>query len=236
MVSKVELIHGDCLKIIKNLPHDSVDMVLTDPPYLLHGGAGGGIGRNRNFLKELADSDLQGGFAVDLFLESLFGLFRHKECFNGVFFCSIKQVADYLNFAKSHGLQYGLGVWHKTNPPPLCNNKYLGDIEYWIYIKGKRARLGGEFGDKSMVYRSPINITDKKRYKHATIKPVPMLEKFLNVHTNSDDLVFDPFMGSGSTGVACLNSGRRFIGIEINETYFQTASKRLSDYEIGNPA
>ena len=95
---------------------------------------------------------------------------------------------------------------------------------------------GGEFGDKSMVYRSPINITDKKRYTHPTIKPVPMLEKFLNVHTNSDDLVFDPFMGSGSTGVACLNSGRRFIGIEIDETYFQTASKRLSDYEIGNPA
>ena len=77
------------------------------------------------------------------------------------------------------------------------------------------------------MYKSTTNRADKKLYGHPTIKPIPLLLKYLTNHTESGDVVFDPFMGSGSTGVACVNTSRKFIGIERDDKYFDIGSKRI---------
>ena len=128
-------------------------------------------------------------------------------------------------------MQYGITLWHKSDPTPLCNNKYLNDVEWCIYIKQSGKRIKGDYTTKSLVYKSGQNRADKKLYGHPTIKPVPLLLKYLTNHSDTGDVVFDPFMGSGSTGVACKNTGRNFIGIELDEKYFEIAKRRIEELQ-----
>lgn len=225
------LINGDCLEKMKQIPKGHVDMVLTDPPYELSKSKGGGMmGKGgRKFMQEVKAQGMIDGIDTEVFLNSCLGLFDHKQKFCAVITCSTKQIIEYISWAENKGLQYGLGVWYKSNPAPLCNYKYLNDVEYWIYIKGNKSKILGNYHTKSMVYKSQINKKDKKLYGHATCKPVEFMEKFLINHSIDEATILDPFMGSGSTGVACKNLNRKFIGIELDEGYFNIAKNRIEN-------
>jgi site-specific DNA-methyltransferase (adenine-specific) len=233
------LINGDCLEGIKNIRRGSVDMVLTDPPYemflqksMKRLKSGMLRGDDRQFQEQLKNDGLTVGFDVENFLESCLAIFDKKQEFCGVFTCSTKQLNQYLSWAIEKKLQYGIGVWNKTNPAPLCNCKYLNDVEYWIYIKGNKSKILGSYATKSMVYTSKVNKADKKEYGHPTCKPVELMEKFIVNHTTIGSTVFDPFMGSGTTGVACKNLNRKFIGVELDETHFDTAKDRIENHIV----
>lgn len=228
--SMINLMQGDCLERMKEISRGSVDMVLTDPPYELSKSKGGGMmGKGgRIFMEEIKADGMINGIDTESFLNNCLNLFNTKHYFCGVFTCSTKQVIEYISWAESYKLQYGVGVWNKTNPAPLCNHKYLNDVEYWIYIKGNKSKILGNYQSKSMVYTSPVNKKDKITYGHPTCKPVELMEKFVFNHTVKDSTVLDPFMGSGTTGVACLNLGRKFIGIELDANYFGIAEARIN--------
>lgn len=207
------LMFGNCLDRMKEIPDGSVDMVLTDPPYELSKSKGGGMmSGGRKFMRQVRDAGMIDGINTESFLDICLAMFSHKQKFCGVFTCSNKQVIEYISWAESNGFQYGIGVWQKTNPAPLCNCKYLNDVEYWIYIKGDTSK---------------INKADKAEFGHPTCKPVELMEKFIVNHTEPGGVVVDPFMGSGSTGVACANTGRKFIGIELDPTYYGIACERV---------
>ena len=226
-------VQADCLEAMRLIPDGSVDMVLTDPPYEIS-NSGGGMMNDREFIRHIdAMGMCKSGFDVSGFLTDIVRLFASKQHVNGVFFCSMKQLSAYLNWAEKEGLQNGVGVWQKTNPAPLCNNKYLNDLEYWVYIKGSNARIGGTYATKSMSYVSKVNKADKILYGHPTVKPVDLVEKFLINHTAPGMRVLDPFLGSGTTGVACENTGRKFIGIERDPTYFSIAARRIATASLG---
>ena len=229
ITDNVRLMFGDCLERMKEIPNGSIDMVLTDPPYELSSSKGGGMmGKGgRLFMEELNEAKLIEGIDVSDFLNVILTKFIKKQQFCGVFFCSMKQLSKYINWAESNELQVSVGVWHKSNPAPLCNFKYLNDVEYWVYIKGDKSKILGNYQSKSMVYSSPINAKDKKKYNHPTIKPIEILEKFLINHSVEGSVIFDPFMGSGSTGVACNNLNRKFIGIELSPEYYGTSCGRI---------
>ena len=224
----MNLMLGDCLERMKEIPDGSVDMILTDPPYEISNSGGGMMGKDgRVFIEQVDSMNMcKSNFDVRGFLENVKPLFK-KGCYNGLFFCSLKQLHEYLSFAIENKYQYGITMWHKSDPTPLCNNKYLNDIEWCIYIKQSGKHIKGDYSTKSLVYKSATNRVDKKLYGHPTIKPIPLLLKYLTNHTESGDVVFDPFMGSGSTGVACKNTGRKFIGIEKDAGYFEIAKQRL---------
>ncbi len=230
----IQLIKGDCLIEMQNIPDKSINMILTDPPYEISKSVGGMMERdNRNFIKHIdAMGMANSGFNVTNFLYSCIFKFKDLQSFNGVFFLSLKQLHNYIQFAIENKLQYGLTYWHKSDPAPLCNNKYLNDVELCIYIKGKNARIYGNYKSKSMVYKSATNRKDKMLYGHPTIKPVDLMEKYLINHSNEGDVIFDPFMGSGSTGVACKNLNRSFIGIEMDSKYFKIAKNRIENHIV----
>lgn len=224
------LMQGDCFQNIHHISTGLIDMILTDPPYEISNSGGGMMEKgNRKFIKEIDNLGMcKSNFNVSDFLNICLSKFSHKNKFCGVFFCSMKQLSKYISWAEDNKLQVGVGVWHKSNPPPLCNFKYLNDVEYWVYIKGNKSKILGDYYSKSMVYSSQINTKDKKLYGHPTIKPVEILEKFLINHSSEGSTIFDPFMGSGSTGVACKNLNRNFIGIELNEEYYDISLKRIN--------
>ena len=224
------LYNGDCFSVLKEIEIDTVDMVCTDPPYLIEteGGKKFLLEGNRESFNEIKAADIHEGIDISKFLDATLELFSDNRRYCGVYFHSTKQIIDYITWAEKYSFQYNIGVWHKTNPIPLCGNKYLNDVEYWIYIKGNKSKILGSYASKSMVYTDVVNKIDKEKYNHPTIKPVPLMEKFVINHTKEGDTILDPFMGSGSTGVACKQNNRNFIGIELDQTYFDTAANRIN--------
>ena len=123
---------------------------------------------------------------------------------------------------------------HNSNALPTYSNKYLSDTEYLLYFrKGKGKCFPKSYEDAKTYYIAPINHKDKKMYGHPTIKPLDITEKVIRNSSQVGWTVLDPFMGSGTTGVACINTGRNFIGIEINKNYFETAESRIKSAKGG---
>ena len=138
----------------------------------------------------------------------------------------LKQIAEENKFK-----QFRLIRWDKTNPVPV-NSKlnYLSNAtEYALTcVKGGKPTFHSEYNPG--IFKYPI-CSGKERTEHPTQKPVSLMRDLLDIHTNEGDTVLDAFMGSGSTGIACKNLNRNFIGIELDENYFNIAKERIENYK-----
>lgn len=120
-------------------------------------------------------------------------------------------------------------VWCKTNPTPMTNDVWLPDIEYCLCFKESKApRYNDGYELKSKWYISVKNKSDKDLYKHPTIKPLELVKRHLLHSTKPNDMVLDCFCGSGTTCLAAKETGRRFIGMEIDPEYHKIAVNRLN--------
>lgn len=222
----MKLICGDCYEELKKIPDNSVDLVVTDPPYEIVGLYGAGIIKNRPYLSEMMKSNLGEGINID-FLNELSRIMKHIYIY---IWCNKEQIYDYLTyFVKEKGCNFEMFIWHKTNVPPFTNGHYLKDKEYCLLFWEQGCKIQGNYETMSTVYRSTINSKDKLYYKHPTIKPLNIIENFIKNSSREGDVVLDCFMGSGTTGVACRNLNRDFIGIEINPEYFQIRKNRIEN-------
>lgn len=224
----IDLRCGDCLEIMKDIEDNSVDMVIIDPPYENdnHGGGTTELAQ-RKLVKDLHIDFMSGGFDYDIVFKELLRICKIP---NMMIFCSNKQVSKIMSYFEAiPKITTTLLVWHKTNPSPLCNGKYLSDCEFVVYVRGKGATFNNDtpFEFKHKVYTSPI-VSNKNRL-HPAQKPIELLERYILLHSKENDIVLDVFMGSGSTGVACVNTNRNFIGIELDEGYFEIANKRIKE-------
>lgn len=223
----MQLIRGDCYEEIKKIPDNSVDLVITDPPYEIKGIHNcKGVIEDRPYLFQMRDSNL--GEGIDLVL--LDELTRVLKNIYIYIWCNKEQIYDYMTyFVEEKGCNFEIMIWHKTNTPPFTNNHYLKDKEYCLLFWDKKCKVVGKYDTLKTVYTSGINIKDKKLYKHPTIKPLDIIENFIKNSTKEGDTVLDCFMGSGTTGVACRNLNRNFIGIEIDEEYYEIRKERIEN-------
>ena len=213
----------DCLYGMRQLPDNCVDLVVTDPPYVIEtSGAGIYKQADKQYVKEL--NNMKDGFSTQVLDE----LCRIMKKINIYFFCSQKQIIPLLDyFVKGKKCNWNLLTWHKTNPVPACGNKYLTDTEYILFFREKGVKIYGEFKTKFTYYITPLNQSDKKKYGHPTIKPINIVTNLIVNSSLENGIVFDPFMGSGTTGLAALELNRKFIGIELNEEYFELSKQRI---------
>ncbi len=227
--SKTSLYLGDCFDKLNLIPDKSIDLVIFDPPYLINQGkSGGAFGKNKQ--KYHADlEDIINGFDF-----KLFNLLHQKmKKINYYVFANKTLFFDLVNYHRNHHpeLLLDILIWNKTNPIPVCHNKYLSDCEYVLFVKEKGVPIAGTFSTKKKVFQSPMNVKDKKKYKHPTPKPVPFLNNLITNSSKEGDTVLDMFMGSGSTGESALLLNRKFVGIELNPSYFETAKTRLAQID-----
>lgn len=214
----------DCLEGLAAVPDKSVDLVVTDPPYDVHAGNCGGCFGDRQAYRDIAP--LSNGFSEEVLDE----LCRVLKKINIYIFCSQKQIIPLLDyFVRRKGCNWTLLTWHKTNPVPACNNKYLTDTEYILFFRERGVEVLGEYKTKFTYYITPVDQKIKKLYGHPTIKPLGMIENFIQNSTKTGAVVLDPFMGSGTTAVAALRTGRSFIGFELAEKYHATALQRIEE-------
>ena len=218
---------GDCLNLLKQLPDKSIDLVVTDPPYVID-NKGGGLytQEDKQYVKQL--EGIKDGFSTEVLDE----LCRVMKNINIYLWCSQKQLFPLIEyFVEGKKCNFNLITWHKTNPIPACGNKYLTDTEYCLFFREKGVKIYGEFSTKFTYYVTPLNQKDKKLYNHPTIKPLDIIQNLVVNSSMEGDLVLDPFLGSGTTAVACVNTNRHYIGFELDPQYYDIACKRLDEVE-----
>ena len=212
---------------MRDIPDGSVDLVLTDPPYVIE-TSGAVIYKqdDKRYVKELGA--MKDGFSTQV-LDELCRVMKKINCY---FFCSQKQIMPLLDyFVTKRKCNWNIISWHKSNPVPACGNKYLTDTEFVLFFRERGVKVYGSYETKRTFYVTPLNTADKKKFGHPTCKPVEILSNMIINSCKQGETVFDPFMGSGSTGVACVNTGRKFIGIELDQGYFNIAKKRIEGKE-----
>lgn len=213
----------DCLEGLSKIESRTVSLVIAEPPYELqqHNGASAFGRANRDYHQGI--DHLQTGIS-DLVLYEMLRVCKHPNMY---VFCSKDQLPQLFNFALQNKLSYDLLTWHKTNPVPTCNNKYLSDTEYIMFMR-KGANLYGTYESKRKYFVTPTNTEDKKAWGRPTPKPVNIIRTLIENSTQEGDLVLDPFMGSGTTAIAAIRSNRHYIGFELSEEYHKICQKRIS--------
>ena len=212
-----KLYNGDCLEVMDKLIEEGVkvDCILTDIPY-------GEVNR----AKESGLRKLKKGKADELTFDIETLLIKLEKICTGSFyiFCGIEQVSEIRKFFREKDILTRLCIWEKTNPSPInCQYHWMSSIECCIYAKKKKATFNEHY--KSCVWRNPVG----RSKIHPTEKPLKLFKYLIETSTNEGDLVLDCCMGSGTTGVACANTNRKFIGIELDNNYFDIASKRIEE-------
>lgn len=223
----INLNNGDSLEFIKTLKDNSIDSVLTDPPY--------NISKDNNF-STMGRSGIDfgtwdKGFDLNTWIELVAP--KVKKGGNVVIFNAWKNLGEIANTLENNGfIVKDMIRWEKSNPMPRNRDRrFIVDYEtaIWAVKKGGSWTFNrqNETYDRPLIKSGVTPKSEKEGKGHPTQKPVEVMEWLVKHLTNEGDVVLDPFMGSGSTGVACKNLERSFIGIELEEEYYNVAQKRI---------
>jgi len=231
----INLMHGDCLELMKNVPDQSVDMILCDLPY--------GTTQNK------WDSVIP--------FEPMWAQYK-RICKGAIVLTSTQPFTSALVASNSRDFRYEM-VWEKSSVTGHLNAHrrpmrvhedvlVFSDFAPPYYPQGlkpygktkKRGNNGTNFGKSGTENyqeftnypRSIIRIANDSKPVHPTQKPVALMEYLIRTYTNEGETVMDNCMGSGTTGVACVNTGRKFIGMEQDAKYFEIAQNRIHDVAL----
>lgn len=222
--NEIEIHEGRFQDHIGKLPDRSVDLLIMDPPYEIETSGGGAFaGENRTFDKEFKD------FSNGIADEDLDLIMSKMKVVNAYVWCNKAQLRQYIDYFDDRGCNIDILMWHKSNPVPRCNNKYLSDTEYIVFARDPGVPLGGNYETLHKYWITPVNAKDKKAYNHPTIKPMDIITTLITNSSQPGDLVMDPFLGSGTTAAACVLAGRDFWGCELDPTYYQTCLRRVEE-------
>ena len=231
----VELMHGDCLELMKQIPDESIDMILCDLPYgITQNSWDKRINTNKIF--ELYKQKIKDRGAIVLFSQQPFSaiiIYENLNLFRYEWIWEKTSATGFLN-AKKMPLKAheNILVFYKKLPkynPQMGKGKPYTRVHNGLSSNYNSQRTGTVVA-KNQGTRFPTDVIKMKRSttkQHPTQKPVALCEYLIKTYTNQSETVLDNCMGSGTTGVACVNTGRNFIGIELNDHYFDIATERI---------
>jgi site-specific DNA-methyltransferase (adenine-specific) len=230
----IDIKNESCLDMLKLIEDNSIDLMLTDPPYKIIPGAG-----SKN-LSGVLSRDLKSKWKSNMSKELIAtgSLFKHdkikfsdwlgetfrvlKDGTHAYMMVNDRNLNNLINDAQAVGFKLvNVLFWNKGNVTP--NKYYMKAGEFIVLFRKGKARSINNMGSKTLLDFK--NIIGKKT--HPTEKPVDLLEHLILNSSNEGELVLDPFIGTGSCAVACKNTGRSFIGTELDEEFFKIAEKRI---------
>lgn len=220
----------DSYSFVKQLIKEDkkVDAIITDPPY--------NISKDNNFStmkgkrKGVDFGEWDKGFDVCSWIDDYSKLLKKDGSI--IVFCSYLYISYICEQMKKNQIEVkDVLVWKKTNPMPRnIDRRYVQDMEFAVWGVNKKAKWTfnkpANIPYLRSVFESGI-VSGSERTEHPTQKSLKVMEEIIKIHTNKNDLIIDPFLGSGTTGVAALKNGRKFIGIEISPEYFEIAKSRM---------
>ena len=211
---------------MKYIPDNSVDLVVIDPPYKLRPSSanttfGGVVGKENKYAKNGSMFKYNSIKSSDWFPELFRVLKEETHCY---VMCNSKYVKEYLIEGEKAGFkQLNILIWAKGMHTPT--QYYMRNTEFILMFRKGKAKYINNMGSFSLIDIKGI----RGNKVHPSEKPVQLMEHLILNSSNENDTVLDCFMGSGSTGIACVNNNRKFIGIELDENYFNIAKGRIED-------
>jgi len=225
----IELRNDDCLVVMDKMIANGfkVDCIVTDPPYKIITG-GDSNGKNSIRPKGILSGNRELMKTVPKFKDWLPKCFKiAKEGTQHYFMTNSSNLLEMMNEVTKAGFKIqNLLVWEKNNCTP--SQFYMKNCEYTIFARKGKSKYINNIGASKTVHKYDNIIGNKV---HPTEKPLELMKFYIENSTNSGDLVFDPFMGSGTTCVAAKECGRSSIGIELDERYFQIAEERIGQWQ-----
>lgn len=193
-----------------------MDADVMDPPYKFKAKGAGNMRKARVATRMIVEEQLDKGFDHSI-INPLF-------CGATVVFCHNDQIPEVSAHLKGMFSRFILGGWSKNNPMPVANKHYLYDTEYYFHAWSRGFEPQGSLAERRRFVSA--SVAPAKTFNHGTVKPEPVMDKIM---TNiAGRTVCDPFMGTGSTGVAAIKAGLIFTGIEHNPEHFATAVTRVT--------
>jgi len=214
------LLNGDCLEVMKEIPKECIDLILTDPPYLINYKTNYRKDKKHDFCNPIQnDNNYE---LISEFIKRSYDLLKNNKAF--YCFTSWKKIDYFKTEIEKYYNIKNIIVWVKNNWTAGDLKAQFGQqYENIIYANKGRAFFNGK-RDSDVWF---FNRVSGKKQKHQNEKPLDLIEHVLNKHSNKNDVVLDCFAGSGSTLLGCEKLNRKWIGIELNEEYCEIVKQRI---------
>lgn len=222
-MENITLYHDDCMNVFKNIPDNSIDLVVTDPPYkVISGGKPHKKGQPSGMLSKNDGKIFKyNNIKPEVWMPEVYRVL--KEGTHCYIMTNTINLEDYLRIARECGFGlHNVLSWEKNNCTP--SRWYMKNGEFTLFLRKGKAKAINNPGSKMI--HSFDNIIGNKI--HPTEKPVELMKFYIENSSSVGDIVLDPFMGSNSTGRACRELDRKFIGIEIDDEYFKVDQEEMN--------
>lgn len=223
------LLNQDVREVFKTIPDNSIDLVVTDPPYKTtsRGNAGTSGGMLQKEINKKGQVFKHNNIKPQEYIPELYRVLKDgSHCYIMTNHVNLQEM---LNVATESGFKFvKCLIWDKGNK--IMGQYYMSSFEYILFLRKGKAKRINNCGTADILRVPNIKLKGKDgKNLHDTEKPVELMKIMIDNSSNEGDIVFDPFMGIGSTGVACLELNRRFIGVELDEVYFPIAKNRIEN-------
>ena len=220
--------NADCIEGMRSIPDESINLVVTDPPYLMKYKTGRRKDKTHKFCTEILNDD--NPTLIEDYIGECYRILKNNSaCY---MFCNVNKVDVFKVELEKAGFNIkNMIIWVK-------NNHTAGDLvaqygkKYEILFYVNKGRCPIRNGRLTDVWEFPR--VSGKLQLHQNQKPVELIQQCIEKSSDPGAIVFDGFMGSGTTAVACLETGRHYIGYELDPDYHAIAEKRIVDYELFN--
>lgn len=225
-----KLINDDCMDIMSQIPDNSIDLIVTDPPYktTARGDAGNSGGMLQKKINKKGQVFKHNNINPSDYMPEFYRILKDESHF--YIMTNHKNLHEMLNVGKETGFHFIKSlIWNKGNK--IMGQAYMSQFEYILFFrKGKFKKINNcGTADILEVANKKTKGEDGKNL-HDTEKPVDLMRVLVENSSNEGDIVLDPFMGIGSTIIACIDTGRHGVGIEIDEHYYNIAQKRIEEH------
>jgi DNA modification methylase len=228
---------ADCLFGFKKIDNESVDLIFTDPPYYQNRAQN--ITSLKNHKDVVTEFKFDGYTSEQEYLQFIENVLR--ECYrvakngaSGYLWCGDDFVSYINRITEKVGFQFRKVIhWHKTNPFPAIHTRkmFANSMELLVHFSKGTPKTWNhkQVNEMHNFIEAPICM-GKERKKHQTQKPLKVCVPFIEISSNKNDLILDPFMGSGTTAVAALMANRNFTGFEIDSNYCKIIDERINEF------
>lgn len=225
--AQVQLICGDCIDTLAKIQSESVDLLITDPPYRVtsRGNAGNSGGMLQKEINRKGQVFTHNDIDCEVYAPEFYRILKDgSHCY---VMTNHVNLIHMLNTFTSAGFHFIKSlVWDKGNK--IMGQYYMSQFEYILFFrKGKGVRINNCGTSDILSVKNVKTKGEDGKNLHDTEKPVELMQILVENSSKENDIVIDPFMGIGATGVACMNTNRKYIGIEIDSKYFEIAESRL---------
>jgi site-specific DNA-methyltransferase (adenine-specific)/modification methylase len=232
----------DCLLGFKTIDDESADLIFTDPPYCQNRAQN--ITNLKNHRDIVTEFKFDGYASEQEYLQFIENVLR--ECYrvakngaSGYLWCGDDFVSYINRIMEKAGFQFRKVIhWHKTNPFPAIHSRkmFANSMELLVHFSKGTPKTWNykQVNEMHNFIEAPICM-GKERKKHQTQKPLKVCIPFIEISSNAGDLILDPFMGSGTTAIAALMTGRNFAGFEIDDNYCNIIDGRFEEFLLQTP-